>query len=166
MIKIPETSPYYLATNQSEESPQAATFFPNVAFKKAALKVMREFRSLENKLPVLFAWCPVINAIHPFTCTWCQLIGLAVHRWGSVNPSSVQEHSTVVLAFYETCFFKKKKKGGSIMMCRALPYFSFSQSYFLTIQVSGFHLVHSSWNNFPLANPHLLLCNALSCSIY
>ena len=111
MIKIPETSPYYLAANQSKESPQAATFFPNVAFKKAALKVMREFRSLENKLPVLFAWCPVINAIHPFTCTWCQLIGLAVHRWGSVNPSSVQEHSTVVLAFYETCFLKKKGGG-------------------------------------------------------
>ena len=110
MIKIPETSPYYLATNQSEESPQAATFTPNVAFKNPSLKVMREFRSLEHGLPVLFAWCPVINAICSFTLTWCQLIGFAVHRWGSVNPSSVQEHSMVVLVFSETCFLFKKKK--------------------------------------------------------
>ena len=165
MIKIPETSPYYLATNQSEESPQAATFTPNVAFKNPSLKVMREFRSLEHGLPVLFAWCPVINAICSFTLTWCQLIGFAVHRWGSVNPSSVQEHSMVVLVFSETCFlFKKKKRQYNEV--QGLAIFLFFQSYFLTIQVSGFHLVHSSWNNFPLANPHLLFCNAFSCSIY
>lgn len=110
MIKIPETSPYYLSTNRSEESPQAATFTPNVAFKNPSLKVMREFRSLEHELPVLFAWCPVINALCSFTVTWCQLIGFAVHRWGSANPSSVQEHSMVVLVFSETCLKKKKKR--------------------------------------------------------
>ena len=137
MIKIPETSPYYLATNQSEESPQAATFTPNVAFKNPSLKVMREFRSLEHGLPVLFAWCPVINAICSFTLTWCQLIGFAVHRWGSVNPSSVQEHSMVVLVFSETCFlFKKKRQYNEVQGLAIFLFFPVILSYYPGIRLS------------------------------
>ena len=37
MIKIPETSPYYLATNQSEESPQAGHALPEALLWDSSL---------------------------------------------------------------------------------------------------------------------------------
>ena len=69
MIKIPEPSLCYPATNQSEESPQAATLTPNVTFKTPPLKAIREFRSSEHELPVLHAWSLEIKAVLSFTTT-------------------------------------------------------------------------------------------------
>ena len=53
IIKVPKTSPCDHTTNQSEESPQAATFIPNVAFKNPSLKATRKLGSFEHELPVL-----------------------------------------------------------------------------------------------------------------
>ena len=38
MMKIPKTAPCYLTTNQSEQSPGAAPFTPNAAFKNPSLE--------------------------------------------------------------------------------------------------------------------------------
>ena len=50
MTKIPETPPCYRTTIQSEESLQAATLTPQVAFKNPPL--------IASELPVLLAWHP------------------------------------------------------------------------------------------------------------
>ena len=53
MIKTSETSPHYLMTNQSEDSPTPASFTPDFAYKNSSIKAMREFESLQHELPVL-----------------------------------------------------------------------------------------------------------------
>ena len=56
MIKIPGTPPCHLTTSQSEESHTPAALAPNVTFKNASLKTLREFGSFEHKLPIHLAW--------------------------------------------------------------------------------------------------------------
>ena len=89
MIKTPITTLYYLTTNQSEESPQAAALPLSVAFKNPSLKAIREFRSFEHKLSVhSLCLVPIINAVLSFTRTQCQQIDYS-EVWVS-NSSSDQ----------------------------------------------------------------------------
>lgn len=55
MIKIPETSLYYITINQSEQSRGADTCTPNFVFKNPYLKTIGEFGSFEYELPILLA---------------------------------------------------------------------------------------------------------------
>ena len=73
MIKIPETPPCYLTTNQSEQSPQATTRTPSVLFKKKnpSLKAIREFESFEHELSSLF----------PFVVQSLSRVQLLVTPW-------------------------------------------------------------------------------------
>ena len=57
MIKIPETLPCYLTTNQSEESHAPGNPTPNVAFKYASLKTIWQFAFSEQEPLVLLACC-------------------------------------------------------------------------------------------------------------
>ena len=67
MIEIPETLPHYLTVNQAENYAQADHVpydpLPHTVFKNPSLKALGEFRSFENELPVLLAWCPAINTM-------------------------------------------------------------------------------------------------------
>jgi len=56
MSEIPETLPWYLTTNQSEDSPTPASFTPDFAYKNSSIKAMWEFESLQHELPALPAW--------------------------------------------------------------------------------------------------------------
>lgn len=60
-IEIPETSPHYLITNQSQEGSQAdqASFYPlPPIFKTLAIG---ELRSFEHVLPLFLTWRPANN---------------------------------------------------------------------------------------------------------
>ena len=84
MIEIPKTLPCYLTVNQSENYAQADHVpcdpLPHTVFKNPSLKALGEFRSFENELPVLLAWCPAMNSVHSFATTPCQWIGFSARQ--------------------------------------------------------------------------------------
>ena len=63
--EIPKTSPCYLTTNQSEESPWADhtsyNLSPNAVFKNTSLKAIGVFGSFEHELPISFLGTLQIN---------------------------------------------------------------------------------------------------------